>query len=133
MVNLTDRFVGETHAIKVDVRGSDGGQVSALQCHESFRRCVGQSCAEFAIDLLARREGEETGTGTAVGERPKARKDSRNGEEERKEAPWQPGVYLPEDLYRDAGGRKLLLRRMTATPGTFAYEYNVGTGRDGGR
>mmetsp|Transcript_29163 Transcript_29163/g.62010 ORF Transcript_29163/g.62010 Transcript_29163/m.62010 type:complete len:478 (+) Transcript_29163:69-1502(+) len=44
--------VGETHAMRVDVTSTDGGAVSVVQAHESFRRCVGQSCAEFALDLL---------------------------------------------------------------------------------
>ena len=44
--------VGETHAMRVDVTSTDGSSVSIVQAHESFRRCVGQSCAEFALDLL---------------------------------------------------------------------------------
>jgi hypothetical protein len=44
--------VGETHAMRVDATGTDGCAVSIVQAHESFRRCVGQSCAEFALDLL---------------------------------------------------------------------------------
>ena len=44
--------VGETHAMRVDVTSTDGCAVSVVQAHESFRRCVGQSCAEFALDLL---------------------------------------------------------------------------------
>uniref|UniRef100_A0A7S4SZI3 Saccharopine dehydrogenase NADP binding domain-containing protein n=1 Tax=Ditylum brightwellii TaxID=49249 RepID=A0A7S4SZI3_9STRA len=44
--------VGETHAMRVDVTGEDGNAVSIVQAHESFRQCVGQSCAEFALDLL---------------------------------------------------------------------------------
>ena len=44
--------VGETHGMRVDVTGEDGITVSIIQGHESFRRCVGQSCAEFAVDLI---------------------------------------------------------------------------------
>lgn len=45
--------VGETHAMRIDVTGSDDNTVvSIVQGHESFRRCVGQSCAEFALDVL---------------------------------------------------------------------------------
>ena len=44
--------VGETHAMRVDVIGESGNSYSCVQAHESFRRCVGQSCAEFALDLL---------------------------------------------------------------------------------
>lgn len=44
--------VGETHAMRVDVTATSGRAASVVQAHESFRRCVGQSCAEFALDLL---------------------------------------------------------------------------------
>ena len=44
--------VGETHAMRVDVSSTSEKSVSIVQAHESFRRCVGQSCAEFALDLL---------------------------------------------------------------------------------
>ncbi|CAM9679106.1 unnamed protein product, partial [Heterosigma akashiwo] len=44
--------VGETHAMRVDVIGESGTAISCVQAHESFRRCVGQSCAEFALDLM---------------------------------------------------------------------------------
>ena len=44
--------VGETHCMRVDVTSTDGHAVSIVQAHESFRRCVGQSTAEFALDLL---------------------------------------------------------------------------------
>jgi NAD(P)-dependent dehydrogenase (short-subunit alcohol dehydrogenase family) len=60
LVKMTDtllRFqspddVGETHAMRVDVTSEEGKLVSIVQGHESFRRCVGQSCAEFSLDLL---------------------------------------------------------------------------------
>lgn len=62
MVWATDKLleqtgVGETHAMRVDVtfvaspREKPIG-VSIVQAHDSFRRCVGQSCAEFALDIL---------------------------------------------------------------------------------
>mmetsp|Transcript_1301 Transcript_1301/g.3542 ORF Transcript_1301/g.3542 Transcript_1301/m.3542 type:complete len:500 (-) Transcript_1301:255-1754(-) len=44
--------VGETHAMRIDVTGECGTTVAVVQAHESFRRCVGQSCAEFAMDML---------------------------------------------------------------------------------
>lgn len=44
--------VGETHAMRVDVTTERGSAASVVQAHESFRRCVGQSCAEFALDAL---------------------------------------------------------------------------------
>ena len=48
-----DDHLGETHAMRVDVSRSDGSGVSILQGHASFRQCVAQSCAEFALDCLA--------------------------------------------------------------------------------
>ena len=47
-----DDGVGETHAMRVHVTRSDGSGVSILQGHASFRQCVAQSCAEFALDAL---------------------------------------------------------------------------------
>jgi len=38
--------------MRIDVTSTDGNAVSIVQAHESFRRCVGQSAAEFALDLL---------------------------------------------------------------------------------
>jgi hypothetical protein len=67
LVRATDWFLkvadssggsGETHAMRVDVTGRDGPRdgpstISVIQAHDSFRRCVAQSCAEFALDCLA--------------------------------------------------------------------------------
>lgn len=45
--------IGETHAMRIDVRSIDGTKtMSTVQAHDSFRQCVGQSCAEFALDCL---------------------------------------------------------------------------------
>jgi hypothetical protein len=66
LVILTDKYmkwtdpnkVGETHCMRIDVTScvSTRGQVertmSTIQAHESLRTCVGQSCAEFALDCL---------------------------------------------------------------------------------
>jgi saccharopine dehydrogenase-like NADP-dependent oxidoreductase len=53
LVKVTDSLIGrETHGMRVDVTGTDGSAVSIVQAHDSFRRCVGQSCAEFALDLM---------------------------------------------------------------------------------
>jgi hypothetical protein len=63
LVWLSDKFlelvvgVGETHAMRVDVTFVSGSReeakgVSIVQAHDSFRTCVGQSCAEFALDIL---------------------------------------------------------------------------------
>jgi NAD(P)-dependent dehydrogenase (short-subunit alcohol dehydrogenase family) len=48
-----DAGLGETHAMRVDATRRDGSGVSIVQAHDSFRQCVGQSCAEFAMDCLA--------------------------------------------------------------------------------
>jgi len=56
LVKVTDAiFVkGETHCMRVDVTGrQDDKAVSIVQAHESFRKCVGQSCAEFAMDAVS--------------------------------------------------------------------------------
>lgn len=45
-------FVGETHAMRIDI-GGDAKLATVYQAHESFRRCVGQSSAEFCLDALA--------------------------------------------------------------------------------
>mmetsp|Transcript_30328 Transcript_30328/g.63335 ORF Transcript_30328/g.63335 Transcript_30328/m.63335 type:complete len:500 (-) Transcript_30328:253-1752(-) len=61
ILKITDSSkVGETHAMRIDVTedswGGDSGAerqgVSIVQAHDSFRQCVGQSCAEFALDCL---------------------------------------------------------------------------------
>jgi hypothetical protein len=53
LVRVTDAFVGESHAMRVDVSSATSdAAVAAVQRHGSFRRCVGQSCAEFVLDAL---------------------------------------------------------------------------------
>jgi NAD(P)-dependent dehydrogenase (short-subunit alcohol dehydrogenase family) len=54
---LQQTGTGETHAMRIDVTSIAGPReqskgVSIVQAHDSFRRCVGQSCAEFALDIL---------------------------------------------------------------------------------
>lgn len=49
---IDESMKGETHAMRVDIRRRDGSGVSIFQAHDSFRHCVGQSCAEFALDCL---------------------------------------------------------------------------------
>ena len=65
-------------------------------------RVVGQSCAEFALDLL-RRHGE------------------------RGESSWRPGVYLPEQLFTDdhQQEREGLLDCLAVLPGTFTYRFSL--------
>eukprot|EP00401_Gymnodinium_catenatum_P005865 CAMPEP_0117580358 /NCGR_PEP_ID=MMETSP0784-20121206/65154_1 /TAXON_ID=39447 /ORGANISM="" /LENGTH=523 /DNA_ID=CAMNT_0005380403 /DNA_START=1 /DNA_END=1569 /DNA_ORIENTATION=- len=81
LVWITDRFVQETHAMRVEVRASDGRRCVAVQAHKSFRQCVAQSAAEFLLDLAERRSCQDD-----VG------------------APWRPGVWLPEQLADDDTG-----------------------------
>jgi hypothetical protein len=61
LVILTDRYmkltdpkgIGETHAMRIDVTSIDGKRtMTTIQAHDSLRLCVGQSCAEFALDCL---------------------------------------------------------------------------------
>jgi len=107
--NGGDGNCGETHAMRVDVvtrknnndKSTDETMVSIVQCHDSFRWCVGQSCAEFALDAwLEYLQGQQSDDTT------KKRKT---------------GVYLPEQRYRDPADRKRILSRLTSTPGTFCY------------
>lgn len=93
-VRVTDLFVGETHCMRVDAVGEDGETVTAVQGHDSFRRCVGQSCAEFLLAI-------EGGRGRAPG--------------------IGAGVYTPERLFQDKEERKRLLDAMTSTEGTFTF------------
>ena len=99
---------GETHAMRVDVVTETVDQttgtiteemVSIVQCHDSFRRCVGQSCAEFALDAWFQHLSiEESGKASS-----------------------KTGVYLPEQRYRDSCDRERIVQRLTSTPGTFCY------------
>lgn len=66
----------------------------SVQGHDSFRVCVGQSCAEFAMDLLRQ---QQAGNAAAA------------------------GVWLPEQIALDDSRREALLRRLTTTPGTFTF------------
>ena len=92
--------VGETHAMRIDVTFVKGPRdeddkvprsVSIVQAHDSFRTCVGQSCAEFALDLV------------------------------HPSLPSRPGVYLPEQYYDDDGDRRRIIEKLTTTSGTFCY------------
>ena len=106
LVKATDKWlqlsssdgVGETHAMRIDITAEDEDNnkeifVSTIvQGHESFRQCVGQSCAEFCIDLLQQQSQERSG-----------------------------GVSLVEQRYRDKDTRKQMIEKMTSTPGTIDY------------
>lgn len=106
LVKVTDKWlqftspdgVGETHAMRIDVTARAPGSkndvvVSTIvQGHESFRQCVGQSAAEFCINLL------------------QSQAHSREG-----------GVQLVEQRYSNKEMRKQLIEKMTTTPGTLEY------------
>jgi hypothetical protein len=49
---LSSDQVGETHATRIDFATESGKRISVVQAHESFRRIVGQSCAELALDAF---------------------------------------------------------------------------------
>lgn len=50
--NKNLRFVKETHAMRVEATSKDGRRCICVQAHQSFRRCVAQSAAEFVLHLL---------------------------------------------------------------------------------
>lgn len=75
-----------------------------LQGHDSFRVCVGQSCAEFAMHLLRQRlQGQPL-----------------------------VGVQLPEQLALQDSQRRALLDRLVSTPGTLTYRVRVNDKADVG-
>ncbi|KAJ1483706.1 hypothetical protein T484DRAFT_1799307 [Baffinella frigidus] len=76
-----------------------GEEVSVLQTHESFRRCVGQSCAEFTLALLRLQASPDPPLGA---------------------------VFLPEMLFDSAEQRADLVARMTTTPGTTGFSITKG-------
>ena len=103
--------VGETHAMRIDVTatcnnedgtGNDSNNriiqtprhavATIVQGHESFRQCVGQSCAEFCIDLMEQQMHQQVG-----------------------------GVALVEQRYQEKEARLRMVERMTKTPGTIDY------------
>ena len=91
LVAITDPFVGETHAMRVDVRGESGRAASAVHAHESFRRVVGGCAAEFVLGMM-----RQAADGVSAG-----------------------GVCTPEQL--PTGARAELLRRMLALDGTLNW------------
>ena len=110
LVQVTDAFVGETHAMRVDATADDGSRASAVQAHRSFREVVGQSCAEFTAALLESRgllERAGDGDGPAV------------------KLPESAGVFLPEQLLADEEARRTVLERLLSVEGTVDYEYQV--------
>ena len=117
LVTVTDRFTGETHAMRVDATLEDGSRVSAVQAHTSFRRCVGQSCAEFTLAMLEAKGVHNVAVrGGGLGD-PPAPEATQQAEALRASLS-QSGVFLPEDLFADAEARTPMLERLLATPGT---------------
>ena len=106
LVALTDRFVGETHAIRVECTAEDGSKCVAVQSHQSFRRIVGQSCAEFLARLLAARGLMDLPGDVAL--------------------PCEKaGVFLPEALFEAEAARRAMLERLLAVEGTLDYEFEL--------
>jgi len=117
LVTITDRFTGETHAMRVDATAEDGSRVTAVQAHKSFRRCVGQSCAEFTLALLEAKGVHKVAVrGGGLGD-PPAPEATQQAETLRASLA-QSGVFLPEDLFADAQARAPMIERLLATPGT---------------
>jgi predicted dinucleotide-binding enzyme len=103
LVEFTDLFVGETHAMRIDVTAEDGSRVSAVQAHESFRRCVGMSCACFVAALLESKGLLDESAVTSP--MPRGLLPA-------------SGVFTPEELFAPESARQPVLDRLLATPGT---------------
>ena len=88
---------------RIDVTGVSGGRVSAVQAHRSFREVVGQSAAEFTLQLLQAPSVEQ---GSSALRR-------------------EPGVYTPEELFSESAARGPLLERLLSVPGTLNYGFDM--------
>jgi hypothetical protein len=103
--------------MRIDATAEDGSRVTAVQAHTSFRRCVGQSCAEFTLALLEAKGAHKVAVrGGGLGD-PPAPEATQQAETLRASLA-QSGVFLPEDLFADAQARAPMLERLLATPGT---------------
>lgn len=123
LVSITDRYVGETHAMRIDLTGAKGSRIAAVQAHRSFRRIVGQSAAEFALAMI--RHPVSHGLEAAAAANPA-------GALAAELLPIPPGVWTPEELARDPNERRSLLARMLRVEGTLNFgvrvlEYAPGT------
>jgi hypothetical protein len=116
LVSLTDGFVGETHAMRIDVTGSKGSRIAAVQAHRSFRQIVGQCAAEFALALM--RHPTSHGLEAAAAAEPA-------GALAGQLMPPPPGVWTPEELARDGRERRALLERMLRVEGTLNFGVKV--------
>ena len=100
--------------MRIDATAEDGQRVSAVQAHESFRRVVGQSCAEFTVALL---ESKEIC----------ARSESAGAIR----LPVASGVFTPESLFDvKSEARRPVLDRLLAVPGTLNTGFEVGIAGD---
>ena len=108
LVAITDNFVGETHAMRIDASARSGSRVSAVQAHRSFREVVGSSCGEFTAALL-----ESQGFVTRVGGEPRVAQLPKSG------------VFLPEALFEDDMVRWPLLERLLAVDGTLNWAFEA--------
>ena len=103
--------------MRIDTTSEDGSRVTAVQAHTSFRRCVGQSCAEFTLALLEAKGVHKVAVRGGGLSDPPAPEATQQAETLRASLA-QSGVFLPEDLFADAQARAPMLERLLATPGT---------------
>eukprot|EP00962_Isochrysis_galbana_P040527 scaffold14698_cov135-Isochrysis_galbana.AAC.5 len=102
--------------MRIDVTGSQGTKVAAVQAHRSFRRIVGQCAAEFALALM--RHPTSHGLEAAAAAEPA-------GALAAQLQPVPAGVWTPEELARDGRERKALLERMLRVEGTLNFGVRV--------
>lgn len=124
LVTVTDRFTGETHAMRVETTAEDGSRVTAVQAHTSFRLCVGQSCAEFTLALLEARGVHGVAARGGGLSDPAAPQAPQQAEALRAALP-EAGVFLPEDLFASEGARAAMLERLLHVPGTLNAGFEV--------
>ena len=127
--------------MRIDATAEDGSRVSAVQAHTSFpnpnpnpnlnpnpypnphqahtsfRRCVGQSCAEFTLALLEAKGAHKVAVRGGGLSDPPAPEAPRQAETLRASLA-HSGVFLPEELFAEAQARAPMLERLLATPGT---------------
>jgi len=144
LVALTDRFVGETHAMRIDATSVGGRRVSAVQAHRSFREVVGQSAAEFTLAMLGDRVqrvkssprdavagdgGGGGGGGGVVGLASTGGSGSvgvvTGGADGWGSAFPPAGVWTPEKLFAEQHVRSKLLDRMLAVDGTLNWGFTA--------
>ena len=108
-------YVCAPQAMRVDVSSTSGTTVSAVQAHKSFRRVVGQSCAEFLMALLEA----------------KGLLDQRTVPSTPPALPAASGVFLPEELFASSAARTPMLHRLLTVPGTVNYAFRTTRAAEG--